>query len=108
LLNTLLVNEYKNIYKYLEMIKLFQIEPCLYLVGVTHVIPVVEGYVIGSSIKHIPIAGRDITLFVQQLLREREPQIPPEVFATCMIVHVVNIIITQYELLLYLKFYITF
>ncbi|KAJ3626920.1 hypothetical protein Zmor_004139 [Zophobas morio] len=46
--------------------------------GVTHVIPVVEGYVIGSSIKHIPIAGRDITLFVQQLLREREPQIPPE------------------------------
>jgi actin-related protein 3 len=30
-----------------------------------------EGYVIGSSIKHIPIAGRDITLFVQQLLRDR-------------------------------------
>eukprot|EP00124_Ichthyophonus_hoferi_P002233 Ihof_evm3s144 gene=Ihof_evmTU3s144 len=46
--------------------------------GVTHVIPVAEGYVIGSSIKHIPIAGRDITQFVQQLLRDREPQIPPE------------------------------
>eukprot|EP01137_Pigoraptor_chileana_P003254 Opistho-2@2476 len=46
--------------------------------GVTHVIPVAEGYVIGSSIKHIPIAGRDITHFVQQLLRDREPQIPPE------------------------------
>ncbi|KAI9203498.1 actin family, partial [Polychytrium aggregatum] len=46
--------------------------------GVTHVIPVVEGYVIGSSIKHIPIAGRDITYFVQQLLRERENSIPPE------------------------------
>lgn len=73
--------------------------------GVTHVIPVAEGacarsadaarrpagrppvtvgcaraagYVIGSSIKHIPIAGRDITYFVQQLLREREPSIPPE------------------------------
>lgn len=46
--------------------------------GVTHVIPVAEGYVIGSAIKHIPIAGRDITQFVQQLLREREPQIPPE------------------------------
>jgi len=46
--------------------------------GVTHVIPVVDGYVIGSAIKHIPIAGRDITLFVQQILREREPQIPPE------------------------------
>jgi len=37
-----------------------------------------EGYVIGSCIKHIPIAGRDITFFVQQLLREREVGIPPE------------------------------
>ncbi|CAO3590414.1 unnamed protein product [Absidia cylindrospora] len=47
--------------------------------GVTHVIPVAEGYVIGSSIKSIPIAGRDITSFVQQLLRERgETNIPPE------------------------------
>ncbi|KAI9224651.1 actin family [Blastocladiella britannica] len=46
--------------------------------GVTHVIPVAEGYVIGSSIKHIPIAGRDITYFVQQLLRERGEPIPPE------------------------------
>eukprot|EP00045_Choanoeca_perplexa_P003568 m.31971 g.31971 ORF g.31971 m.31971 type:complete len:413 (-) comp12114_c0_seq1:1249-2487(-) len=46
--------------------------------GVTHVIPVAEGYVIGSCIKHIPIAGRDITKFVQQLLRERELGIPPE------------------------------
>lgn len=46
--------------------------------GVTHVIPVAEGYVIGSCIKHIPIAGRDITSFIQTLLREREPNIPPE------------------------------
>lgn len=45
--------------------------------GVTHVIPVAEGYVIGSSIKHIPLAGRDITAFVQQLMRERGEQIPP-------------------------------
>jgi actin-related protein 3 len=44
--------------------------------GVTHVIPVAEGYVIGSSIKHIPLAGRDITAFVQQLLRERGEKIP--------------------------------
>jgi len=41
-------------------------------------IPQAEGYVIGSCIKHIPIAGRDITFFVQQLLREREIGIPPE------------------------------
>ncbi|CAD6446925.1 6143e1bc-1565-4391-b8a9-bfc4f48b8690 [Sclerotinia trifoliorum] len=39
--------------------------------GVTHVIPAAEGYVIGSSIKSIPIAGRDITYFVQSLLRDR-------------------------------------
>jgi len=45
--------------------------------GVTHVIPVAEGYVIGSSIKHIPLAGRDISAFVQQLMRERNEQIPP-------------------------------
>ena len=37
--------------------------------GVTHVIPVADGYVIGSNIKSIPIAGRDITQFVQQLMR---------------------------------------
>lgn len=45
--------------------------------GVTHVIPVAEGYVIGSSIKHIPLAGRDISSFIQTLLREREKGIPP-------------------------------
>ena len=48
--------------------------------GVTHTIPVAEGYVIGSSIKHVPIAGKDITSFVQQLLRDRgeTANIPPE------------------------------
>jgi len=45
--------------------------------GVTHVIPVAEGYVIGSSIKHVPLAGRDISAFVQQLLRERGEKVPP-------------------------------
>lgn len=39
--------------------------------GVTHVIPVAEGYVIGGAIKNIPLAGRDITHFIQQLLRDR-------------------------------------
>lgn len=33
---------------------------------------------IGSCIKHIPIAGRDITYFIQQLLRDREIGVPPE------------------------------
>ena len=47
--------------------------------GVTHVIPVVEGYAIGSAIKHIPLAGRDVTHFIQQLLRDRvDLNLPPE------------------------------
>jgi actin-related protein 3 len=46
--------------------------------GVTHVIPVAEGYVIGGAIKHIPLAGRDITAFVQQSLRDRGEPIPPQ------------------------------
>eukprot|EP01028_Stygiella_incarcerata_P001107 TRINITY_DN1172_c1_g1_i2.p1 TRINITY_DN1172_c1_g1~~TRINITY_DN1172_c1_g1_i2.p1 ORF type:complete len:427 (-),score=102.83 TRINITY_DN1172_c1_g1_i2:356-1636(-) len=45
--------------------------------GVTHVIPVVEGYVVGSAIRHIPLAGRDITDFVHHFLKERE-RIPTE------------------------------
>ena len=46
--------------------------------GVTHIIPVADGYVIGSCIKHIPLAGRDITNFIQLLMRERETSIPPD------------------------------
>jgi actin-related protein 3 len=46
--------------------------------GVTHIIPVADGYVIASNIKSIPIAGRDITSFVQQLLRERGEPVPPD------------------------------
>lgn len=46
--------------------------------GVTHILPVFDGYVIGSCIKHIPLAGRDITNFVLQMLRDRGEQIPPE------------------------------
>lgn len=39
--------------------------------GVTHVIPVAEGFVIGSAIRSVPVAGRDITYFTQSLLRDR-------------------------------------
>ncbi|CAK9295844.1 unnamed protein product [Gordionus sp. m RMFG-2023] len=48
--------------------------------GVTHVIPVADGFAIGSCVKHVPIAGRDITGFVQQLLRDRNEtaNVPPE------------------------------
>ena len=37
--------------------------------GATRVVPVAEGYVISSCIKSIPIAGKDVTLFIQQLMR---------------------------------------
>ncbi|KAI9296646.1 actin binding protein [Neoconidiobolus thromboides FSU 785] len=46
--------------------------------GVTHVIPVADGYVIGSALKHIPIAGSHITKYVMQLLRDHGETIPPD------------------------------
>ena len=39
--------------------------------GVTHIIPMVDGYVIGSCIKHVPLAGRDITEYIMGALRDR-------------------------------------
>jgi len=46
--------------------------------GVTHVVPICDGYVVGSNIKHIPIAGRKITKFMEQMIRERGEKIPTE------------------------------
>ena len=46
--------------------------------GVTHVVPVADGYVIGSCIKHIPVAGKSVTHFVQQLMRDRKEPVPSE------------------------------
>ncbi|KXG30554.1 hypothetical protein SORBI_3004G203500 [Sorghum bicolor] len=46
--------------------------------GATHIVPVADGYVIGSSIRSIPITGKDVTQFVHQLLKERGENIPPE------------------------------
>ncbi|KAM3126709.1 hypothetical protein pb186bvf_021184 [Paramecium bursaria] len=46
--------------------------------GVTHCIPVADGYVIGSCIKHIPLAGRSITEFIMGILKERGEPIPAE------------------------------
>lgn len=37
--------------------------------GVTHIIPVVDGFVINSCIKHIPLAGRNMTSFISDMLR---------------------------------------
>ncbi len=46
--------------------------------GVTHVVPICDGYVIGSNIKHIPIAGRKITKFMMEMIRDRNEPIPTE------------------------------
>ena len=49
--------------------------------GVTHVIPVCDGYVVNSAIKSVPLAGRDLTRFVQTLMRERGENVPAEEFS---------------------------
>ena len=46
--------------------------------GVTHIVPICDGFVLGTNIKHIPIAGRKITKFMEQMIRERGEKIPTE------------------------------
>lgn len=41
--------------------------------GVTHTVPVFEGYSLKHSIERQNLAGRDITHFMQKLLREVNP-----------------------------------
>lgn len=46
--------------------------------GVTHVFPVSDGFVIGSCVRHIPLAGKDITKFILQQMRDRGEKIPSD------------------------------
>lgn len=46
--------------------------------GVTHVFPVASGYVVASCVKHIPLAGSNITDFTYDMLRERGEKINAE------------------------------
>lgn len=46
--------------------------------GVTHIFPVCDSYVIGSCVKNIPLAGRDMTNFILQSLKDRGEKFPPE------------------------------
>jgi actin-related protein 3 len=46
--------------------------------GVTHIIPIVDGFVINSCIKHIPLAGGHMTKFVSSMIRERGEDCPVE------------------------------
>ncbi len=40
--------------------------------------PICDGYVLGSNIKHIPIAGRKITKFMADMIRDRGETIDTE------------------------------
>lgn len=54
--------------------------------GVTHIIPVAHGYVISSCIKHIPIAGKDITKYIAKSLKDRkEPIITEDLMDTARV-----------------------
>ena len=44
----------------------------------THVVPICDGYVLGSNIKHIPIAGRKITKFMSEMIKDRGEPIDTE------------------------------
>lgn len=39
--------------------------------GVTHVVPIVNGYVVGPAIQSMPLAGSTITSFIEKRLEER-------------------------------------
>ena len=46
--------------------------------GFTHIFPICDVFVLGSNIKHIPIEGRKITKFMEQMIRDRGEKIPTE------------------------------
>ena len=46
--------------------------------GITHVIPVADGHVIGSGIKQLPLAGREVTNYILNQMRQRKEPVPPD------------------------------
>jgi actin-related protein 3 len=46
--------------------------------GVTHIFPVCDGYVIGSCVKSIPLAGRDMTQYIVNSLKDRGEKFPAQ------------------------------
>merc|ERR1719272_1178387 len=44
--------------------------------GVTHIVPVYEGYAIDSEIKRMDVAGRDLTEYMRRILYEIGVQLP--------------------------------
>ena len=46
--------------------------------GLTHIIPVADGHVIGSGIQQFPYAGREVTNFILNQMRHRKELVPSE------------------------------
>jgi actin len=42
--------------------------------GITHTVPIYEGYAIPFATTEIPICGRDLTKFMHQMLNQNNPQ----------------------------------
>lgn len=45
--------------------------------AITSIIPVADGHVLRSGIQQVPLGGRDITSYVQDLLRNNNRRVPP-------------------------------
>jgi len=46
--------------------------------GLTHIIPIADSYVISSCIQEIPLGGKHVTDFINQMLQDRGEPVPPE------------------------------
>ena len=46
----------------------------------TYIVPICDGFVVEPNIKHFPIAGRKITKFMEQMIRERGEKIPIKIY----------------------------
>ena len=46
--------------------------------GMTHVVPIVNGYVVGAAIRSVELAGCDVTAYIQSSLRARGQPLPQD------------------------------
>ena len=42
----------------------------------TYIVPIANGHIISSSIQQLPVGGRDVTTYVQELMREGRETVP--------------------------------